>query len=37
VGGAYSPSPGIIYPTLTLLEELGYIKLKPAAPRSCSR
>ncbi len=23
-GGAYSPSPGVIYPTLTLLEELGY-------------
>ena len=22
--GAYSPSPGVIYPTLTLLEELGY-------------
>lgn len=25
VGGAYSPSPGVIYPTLTLLEELGHI------------
>ncbi len=25
VGGAYSPSPGVIYPTLTLLEDLGYI------------
>jgi len=24
-GGAYAPSPGIIYPTLTLLEELGHI------------
>ncbi len=24
VGGAYSPSPGVIYPTLTMLEELGY-------------
>jgi DNA-binding PadR family transcriptional regulator len=24
-GGMYSPSPGVIYPTLTLLEELGYI------------
>lgn len=23
-GGMYSPSPGVIYPTLTLLEELGY-------------
>jgi DNA-binding PadR family transcriptional regulator len=26
VGGAYSPSPGVVYPTLTLLEELGYIR-----------
>jgi DNA-binding PadR family transcriptional regulator len=25
-GGTYSPSPGVIYPTLTLLEELGYIR-----------
>ncbi len=25
VGGAYSPSPGVIYPTLTLLEELGQV------------
>lgn len=25
VGGAYSPSPGVIYPTLILLEELGYV------------
>jgi len=24
-GGAYAPSPGVIYPTLTLLEDLGYI------------
>lgn len=24
-GGAHSPSPGVIYPTLTLLEELGYV------------
>ena len=23
LGGAYSPSPGIVYPTLTMLEELG--------------
>jgi DNA-binding PadR family transcriptional regulator len=23
-GGAYAPSPGVIYPTLTLLEETGY-------------
>ena len=25
VAGAYSPSPGVIYPTLTLFEELGYV------------
>lgn len=25
LGGAYSPSPGVIYPTLTLLEELGHV------------
>ena len=24
-GGAYAPSPGVIYPTLTLLDELGHI------------
>ncbi|HEX7239530.1 MAG TPA: PadR family transcriptional regulator, partial [Longimicrobiaceae bacterium] len=24
VGGAYSPSPGTVYPTLSLLEDLGY-------------
>jgi DNA-binding PadR family transcriptional regulator len=24
-GGAYSPSPGVIYPTLTLLEEVGHV------------
>ena len=23
-GGAYSPSPGVVYPTLTMLEDLGY-------------
>ncbi len=28
-GGAYSPSPGVIYPTLTLLEELGYVVVTP--------
>ncbi len=26
-GGAYSPSPGVIYPTLTLLEELGHVRV----------
>ncbi|GJG88968.1 hypothetical protein tb265_41490 [Gemmatimonadetes bacterium T265] len=29
VGGAYSPSPGVIYPTLTLLEDLGYVTVRP--------
>jgi DNA-binding PadR family transcriptional regulator len=29
VAGAYSPSPGVIYPTLTLLEELGYVAVNP--------
>ncbi len=27
-GGNYSPSPGVVYPTLTLLEELGQISVK---------
>jgi DNA-binding PadR family transcriptional regulator len=26
-GGAYSPSPGVIYPLLTMLEELGHVSL----------
>ena len=30
VAGAYSPSPGTIYPTLTLLEELGYVTVTPS-------
>jgi DNA-binding PadR family transcriptional regulator len=30
VAGAYSPSPGVVYPTLTLLEELGQITTTPA-------
>ncbi|HVY02694.1 MAG TPA: PadR family transcriptional regulator [Caulobacterales bacterium] len=29
-GGAYAPSPGVIYPTLTFLEELGYAKAEAA-------
>lgn len=29
-GGAYAPSPGIIYPTLTLLEEIGLIAVQSA-------
>ena len=24
VGGDYSPSPGVVYPTLTMIEEMGY-------------
>ena len=27
-GGAYAPSPGIVYPTLTLLEELGQVAVQ---------
>jgi DNA-binding PadR family transcriptional regulator len=26
VAGLYSPSPGVVYPTLTLLEELGWVR-----------
>lgn len=29
VGGAYAPSPGVVYPTLTLLEETGLIEAAP--------
>ncbi len=28
-GGAYSPSPGTVYPTLTMLEDLGYARVTP--------
>jgi DNA-binding PadR family transcriptional regulator len=31
VGGAYSPSPGVIYPTLTFLEETGLIAAQDSA------
>lgn len=30
LGGGYSPSPGVIYPTLTLLEELGWLSVASA-------
>jgi DNA-binding PadR family transcriptional regulator len=30
VGGAYSPSPGTIYPALTMLEEQGYVAVEAA-------
>jgi DNA-binding PadR family transcriptional regulator len=29
-GGAYSPSPGVIYPTLTLLEDMGFAAVSDA-------
>lgn len=28
LGGGYSPSPGVVYPTLTLLEEMGYASVE---------
>lgn len=31
VAGAYSPSPGVVYPTLTMLEEIGYVTVTEAA------
>lgn len=33
LGGAYSPSPGVIYPTLTLLEEMGQASVTEAEGR----
>jgi DNA-binding PadR family transcriptional regulator len=33
VSGAYSPSPGVVYPTLTMLEELGYTSVAEAGGR----
>jgi len=30
LGGTYAPSPGVVYPTLTLLEELGYLSVETA-------
>ena len=29
-GGAYAPSPGVMYPTLTLLEEIGQVETRPS-------
>ncbi|SEG68598.1 DNA-binding transcriptional regulator, PadR family [Bryocella elongata] len=29
MGGGYAPSPGVIYPTLTLLEERGFARIEP--------
>ncbi|VVE54965.1 PadR family transcriptional regulator [Pandoraea pneumonica] len=31
VNGTYSPSAGVVYPTLTLLEEMGYIRVQENA------
>jgi DNA-binding PadR family transcriptional regulator len=31
LGGVYSPSPGVVYPTLTLLEELGHARVSADA------
>lgn len=28
-GGAYAPSPGTVYPTLTMLEDMGYARVVP--------
>ncbi len=30
-GGTYSPSPGVIYPTLTLLEDMGHVTVEATA------
>lgn len=30
LGGSYAPSPGVVYPTLTLLEEMGYLSVETA-------
>lgn len=30
MGGGYAPSPGVIYPTLTLLEERGFARVEPS-------
>ena len=31
LGGTYAPSPGVVYPTLQLLEDLGYARIVPGA------
>ena len=30
MGGGYAPSPGVVYPTLTLLEERGFAEIEPS-------
>ena len=37
LGGSYAPSPGIVYPTLTLLEELGHLDIDTADGSSRKR
>lgn len=37
LGGSYAPSPGIVYPTLTLLEELGHLAVDTAEGGSRKR
>ena len=29
MGGSYSPSPGVMYPTLSWLEDMGYVAVEP--------
>ena len=36
VGGDYSPSPGVVYPTLTMIEEMGYASAEPGPGRAAS-
>lgn len=31
MGGSYSPSPGVIYPTLSWLEDMGYAAVEPSS------
>ena len=35
LAGSYSPSPGVVYPTLTLLEELGHAKVTESDGKKC--
>lgn len=37
VNGTYSPSPGVVYPTLTLLEEMGYLRVQDTAGESARK
>ncbi len=33
LGGRYAPSPGVVYPMLTMLEEMGHVTVVPEGPR----